>query len=110
MVNKSEYPWYQLKYSIAEFMIPKLEEYKHNFIESGKSIPTWVGEISKEEYSEQEINLLTEEWLQKLDEMIISFKMVLNYATGDDSNIAYNEDTIQQGLDLFARYYQNLWG
>ena len=34
MMDKfEEHPWYNLKYSIAEFLIPRLEEYKLKFIE-----------------------------------------------------------------------------
>jgi hypothetical protein len=110
MVDESkEYPWYNLKCSIAEFMIPKLEEYREEFIASGVCIPTWVSNDIKEPYSDKDVEILNELWVSDLDKMILAFKMVLNFNTAKDESIPYNESEIQKGIDLFAKYYQNLW-
>ena len=107
--ESSNYPWYNLKYSIAEFMIPKLEEYKREFIASGICIPTWVSTEFQEPYSDQDLKSLNDLWIAELDTMILAFKMVLNYHTDKDESIPYNEDRIQEGLNIFAKHYQRLW-
>lgn len=104
-----EYPWYNLKYSIAEFMIPKLEEYKHQFISSGACIPNWVSDEFREPYSDSDVETLNKLWVSDLEKMIRSFKMVLNQNTDENESILYNESEIQKGIALFAKYYQNLW-
>lgn len=110
MVNKVEkHSWYNLKYSIAEFMIPKLEEYKFNFIESGVAIPTWVSDDFKEPYSDEDIENLNKIWISDLDKMIHSFKLVLNCDVTEYNYIPSDECSIQEGIDLFARYYKHLW-
>lgn len=105
----NDYPWYQLKYGIAEFLIPKLEEYKENFAEHGMCIPTWLTLDTKDIYSDDEVSELRAAWLAEIDKMIMSFRMVLNYNTGEEPALGYDEDTIQEGLDSFARHYQHLW-
>ncbi len=109
-MNISEdHSWYNLKYSIAEFMIPKLEEYRCQFISSGVSIPNWVSEEFKEPYSDEDIETLNRLWVADLEKMIFSFKMVLNYNASNNESIPYNERKIQEGVELFAKYYQHLW-
>lgn len=109
-LNKtSDYPWYQLKYGIAELLIPKLEEYKTNFAIQGVCIPTWLTLDAKDTYSDQEVNELRTTWLAEIDKMILSFRMVLNYSTGEDPALGYDEETIQEGVESFARHYQHLW-
>ena len=110
MMDKfEEHPWYNLKYSIAEFLIPRLEEYKLKFIESGVSIPTWVSSDMKEPFSDEDIEKLNSIWISDLDLMIQSFKLVLNYKYNQDEIIPYDRRDIQKGIDLFARHYQHFW-
>ncbi len=108
-MSDEEYPWYQLKYSIAEFMIPKLEDYKNNYQKTGMSIPSLIEKDESRDFSDEKITRLRKDWLSKLEVMIVSFKMVLNYNAGDNPDIPYDEDLIQEGLELFAKYYQDLW-
>ncbi len=85
-------------------MIPKLEQYRSNFKKEGVALPSWLDNADNK--SEKE---LCEEWISVLDRMILSFRMVLNYNTSENSELLFNEDVVQDGLDLFAKYYQNLW-
>ncbi len=104
-----QYPWYQLKYGIAEFLVPKLEEYKARYAEEGVSIPTWLALDAKDSYSDVENNDLRDAWLMELNKMILAFKMVLNSSTGEDPALGYDEDIIQLGVESFSKHYQHLW-
>lgn len=101
--------WYNLKYELAESIIPKLENYKKGYLKEGQCIANWVLEIKKESYSETEIQELQILWIEEIDKMLLAFRQILNYKTGDDENIGYDEDKIQKGLHSFGIYFQHLW-
>ncbi|MBP2619730.1 hypothetical protein [Chryseobacterium jejuense] len=106
---------WDLKYSIAEFIVPKLEAYKSE-VENDNimSIPLWIEEYNLPftldqniEYSEEEISLINKEWVIILEKIIFSFKSLLippNEMDFDELQKIQNE-----GMLLFAKYYFNLW-
>ena len=104
-----EYEWYNLKYQLAEFIIPKLEMYKTQYIKEGMCIPDWVIDKKQKTYSESEIQELNMKWHSELDHMILAFKQILNYNTGEDPKMGYDAEFIQDGLNKFAQYFQHFW-
>ena len=98
--------WFNIKAEIAEFITHRLIDYKKNFQKKGMCIPSWVdGGLKKGNYNEEEIIDLNERWNIELDKMIKSFDLINNY----DESINNQENTIQIGVDLFAKYFQHLW-
>jgi hypothetical protein len=106
---------WDLKYSIAEFVVPRLEAYKKE-VENDNimSIPLWIEDHNlpfildqNKEYSKEEISLINKEWAIILQKMICSFKSLLipnNEITFEESQKIQNE-----GIQLFSKYYFNLW-
>ena len=80
--DKSE--CWNLDITIAKFILPRLKYFKENTIS----------------YPQVDIGL--DGWHEILDKMIYSFDEILK----DDST---DQDKIQEGLELFAKYYVNLW-
>ena len=90
---------WSLDYTIAKFVSPRLKLYKKLTI----GYPCEFSDISQ--------------WYDILDKMIESFDLILN----DDGSIDINEydnwkeiakeknNKIQEGLDLFAKYFRGLW-
>ncbi len=104
-----EWGWYNLKYDLAESIIPKLETYLIEYSKGGMSIPSWLLNEPKDEYSDFETDKLVHQWKSEVNHMIEAFKQVLNYKTGDYENIDYNETFIQDGLNKFAKHFQHFW-
>ena len=110
MVKETDqWSWGNLKYDLAESIIPKLENYLVEYSKNGYSIPTWLENEQKEHYSDSEINDLTSKWKIEVKHMIDSFKLVLNPAIDQNGNMEYDENYIQDGLNKFAKYFQHLW-
>ncbi|TQF70110.1 hypothetical protein [Pseudoalteromonas luteoviolacea] len=97
--------WFDLKNDIVKFMVPRLDDYIEKFALEGIAIPTWLlsKPISKDVtgLSDQEIELLREEWLGVLKAIQLAFQNVL------DGNS--KSPSVQSGLDLFSKYYIHLW-
>ncbi|PKF73283.1 hypothetical protein [Chryseobacterium sp. PMSZPI] len=106
---------WDLKYSIAEFIVPRLEAYK-NEVENNNimSIPLWIEEHNlpftldhNKEYSEEEISLINKEWAIILHKIIFSFKSLL--IPQNEINFEELQKIQNEGMQLFAKYYFNLW-
>ncbi len=106
---------WNLKYSIAEFIVPRLEAYK-NEVENNNiiSIPLWIEDHNlpfildqNKEYSQEEIILINKAWARILERILFSFKSLLDH----QNDIKFNELQKMQyeGMQLFAKYYFNLW-
>lgn len=108
-MEDNSWGWYSLKYDLAESILPKLENYKKGYLKEGMCIPDWVLKKKKETYSEKEIKELQILWIKEIDKMLLAFRQILNYKTGEDENIGYDEDQIQKGLDSFAKHFQHFW-
>ena len=101
--------WYNIKYELADLIIPKLEAYRQGYINEGISIPNWLLNLEKESFSPKEEMELKRRWIAELDKMILAFKQISNYATLEDSKLGYDESVIQEGLDSFGKYFQHFW-
>ena len=106
---------WDLKYSIAEFIIPRLEAYK-NAVENDNimSIPIWIEDHNlpfildhNKEYSEEEISLINKEWAKILQKILFSFKSLL--IPNNEMNFEELQKKQHEGMQLFAKYYFNLW-
>ena len=80
--DKSE--CWNLDITIAKFILPRLKYFRETTIS----------------YPQADMGL--DGWHEILDKMIYSFDEILK----DDST---DQDKIQEGLELFAKYYMNLW-
>lgn len=101
-----EYEIWDLKKAIAEFIVPRLKEFRGWVInDKMMGIPTWVRkEFSNVEMTDFE---LKQAWINILDEMIKGFE---HYA-GENTNEDLESMVKQKGraLELFHRYYDHLW-
>ncbi|MBB6369655.1 hypothetical protein [Chryseobacterium shigense] len=106
---------WDLKYSIAEFIVPRLEAYK-NEVENDNimSIPLWIEDHSlpfildqNRGYSKEEVSLINKEWTIILQKMIFSFKSLL--ISQNEINFEELRRRQNEGMQLFAKYYLNLW-
>ncbi len=105
-----QWSWGDLKYDLAETIIPKLENYLNEYSSKGFSIPTWLLKDQKEHYSDSEINELVSQWKSEVKHMIDAFKQILyNGPGGEFEDMEYDEKYIQEGLDKFAKYFLHLW-
>ena len=104
-----EWGWYNLKYDLSESIIPKLETYLVEYSKGGMSIPIWLLNEPKNEYSDTDINNLVTLWKSEINHMLQAFKQILNYKTGEDDNMDYDEIFIQEGLNKFAKHFQHFW-
>lgn len=89
---------WNLEHTIASFIAPRLEE----FIKYYAPLATPESIIDK--YGSERGNL---EWLRILRKMKYSFDCLSTPAgiRRDDEEL----DKVQEGLDLFARYFRSLW-
>ena len=101
--------WCSIKYDLAETIIPKLENYLSEYSKGGMSIPSWLLSEPQDKFSDLEINELVNQWEIEVNHMIEAFKQILNYKTGDDESMSYDEDFIQDGLNKFAKHFQHFW-
>lgn len=75
---------------IAEFILPRLAEYRR----------THMGYPN---------NISSKQWDKHLDAMILAFQLVLCNETTSETLTNYEYKKIDKGLALFAKYYQYLW-
>jgi len=110
MEKKQEtWGWFNLKYELAEMIVPKLETYQTEYSKKGMSIPNWLLNEPKSEYSDSEIKELQTKWESELIHMTMAFKQILNFKTGKDQTMNYDEEFIQKGLNKFAKHFQHFW-
>lgn len=110
---------WSLDYTIAAFTLPRLKRFKklNNGIPSSLLIESdGTSHFDDEEYQKQ----MEKEWNAILDCMIWSFQQIYNpidepiiencknWDDYRDRMVIYNQE-IQYGLDLFAKYFRNLW-
>lgn len=101
--------WYNLKYDLAEVIIPKLESYLGGYLNTGVALPVWILDEPRSEFSDSEEYKLRAKWLDEVRHMISAFKQILNYKTDEDENMPYDEEFIQDGLNKFAKYFLHFW-
>lgn len=84
----SERDTWSLDVPIAEYILPRLKLFK-------TCAPGYPVRLKKKE----------EEWNANLDKMILAFEKVLEC----DGGPSQFEDEIDEGLELFGKYYRGLW-
>ncbi len=110
---------YSLDYTIAQFVLPRLKRFK----ELDRGCPTKFfldadgnSHFDDEKWEEK----AHKEWQAILDCMIYSFNQIVNEFGGpdklenesfEDYKIRYAQwqDSIQNGLNYFAKYFMDLW-
>ena len=80
--------FYSLYYTLGLVILPALKEFK-------AKTPGYPGSLSS-----------PEEWDEILDKMIYAFEHIINDSV-DTTKTEYKK--VQQGLNLFGKWYQALW-
>lgn len=80
---------WSLKHTIVNFTLPRLELFKELTI----SFPASLNSM--------------EEWHQILDKIILSFKLV--QLDDEDDGIRNRYDEYEEGMQLFSKWFLNLW-
>ena len=111
---------YSLDYTIACFVLPRLKRFK----ELDKGCPSifFFNEDGSTHFNDEgRTESAHQEWQDILDCMIYSFEQIVNNPMGpdydypnesfEDYSIRYKmwQNSIQEGLDYFAKYFMNLW-
>ena len=78
---------WDLDYATAKWILPRLKGFRKNHI-------GYPGDLTPEE------------WDAILDKMIAAFEM---QATGDYWDDSWNQEVVDEGLQLFAKHYNSLW-
>lgn len=85
---------WDLDYHIAKFVLPRLKEFKKNLHNHPGCFNT------------------LEEWDDVLDKIVYSFEHIINdlYMLDKEvEEIRQIEEKIQEGLELFGKYFRGLW-
>ncbi len=121
-VKIDKYDYWNLDSTLAHIIVPALKQFRANI----NSIPgDFSAKLHNESYSQLSFDFINEtykeaeeivfnQWKETVDKMIWSFEQIL----ADDNEEQYIIDKkvyqiyrerIQEGLDLFAKYYTALW-
>lgn len=104
--------WYNLDYTVAKFILPRLRKFEEKtlscpvlFDDNGEMIPL------------EKANVI---WHKALKKMIWSFEQIVNDSSPDPnwckeyglnfiSETQKWNDQVQEGINLFAKYFRDLW-
>ncbi len=86
---------WNLDHTIAEFVLPRIKRFKEITI-------SYPGHLDKDS------------WNKILDQMIFSFEAILNEWNLNEPKMTVEErkeydKKVQEGLDLFGKYFRDLW-
>ena len=100
-----------LDYTIAKFVLPRLKYYRKLNRPGFPILITNENDIGLDKdggYSDEGMKIKMDEWNSYLDKMILAFETILNDNWLPDT---YKEDQkiIEEGMLLFAKYFQGLW-
>ena len=108
---------WSLDYEIAKFVLPRLKRFQ----ELSRNNPLFGVPMLGEEnlYNDEEFEKNVKEWDEIMSKMIIAFDGIVNESKFWDS-IPENQIDVRkeqeefyrirdEGLDLFRKYFQNLW-
>ena len=102
-VRIDKYDTWGLDHTLALIILPALKQYK----KVHQSSPCIDGF-----YDEKTGNMLPEvheAWNSIVDKMIWSFEAILAEDEKEELYTVQENNQIQEGLDLFGKYYRNLW-
>ena len=112
-IHIDNFDCWSLDYTLARIIHPaliRLKETKHGYPELWEdgmvTHHNWDRQLHFDFIDEDiETNYLIDKWNGVLDKMIYSFSKIMEDAYFDNEEW----ETIQEGLDLFAKHYTSLW-
>ena len=100
-----DYEFFSLDYSMALYIYPRLCEFREKYAPMGTpSSFCW-----DEEGKGIDSDIANKNWLETIDKMILAFKLIIKDETVELDEMRKQDEQIQEGLNLFAKYYRNLW-
>lgn len=102
-VSVHRYDLWSLDHTLALVILPALEKFRTASRGSlwGDLLPADYSSLSARERTRAE-KAVGKQQHEILGKMITAFELIVEDCTADDSRI-------QEGLDLFAKYYRGLW-
>lgn len=103
-----DYEFYSLDYSMALYIYPRLCQFKEKYAKYGTPGCLCIDEEGND-IKDRDTH---KEWLEILDKMILSFQYIIKEPETEEwKSLGYQEQSkiIQEGLELFAKYYRDLW-
>ena len=112
-IHIDNFDCWSLDYTLARIIHPaliRLKETKHGYPELWEdgmvTHHNWDRQLHFDFIDEDiETNYLIDKWNRVMDKMIYSFGKIMEDAYFDNEEW----ETIQEGLDLFAKHYTSLW-
>ncbi len=103
---------WSLDYTISKFILPRLKRFK----EVNDGIPNEISKKYRDPNRKvsENMRLASEEWNKKLDKMILAFQRIIDededFHDWKDKKYWNEQEKIKEdGLKLFAEYFQDLW-
>lgn len=101
-----EYEFFSLDYSMALYIYPRLCKFRDDYAHFGTPGCLCYDENQKR-LSNEEADI---RWMEILDKMILAFRYIIQQPDWKDSEeLKEINKTIEEGLHLFADYYNCLW-
>lgn len=99
-----EYEFFSLDYSMAFYIYPRLCKFRDEYAKYGTPSPFCFDENGNQYPDDYNSN---GKWIECLNKMCLAFQYIIK----EPNNMEWEEreNIIQEGLDLFAKYYQDLW-
>lgn len=100
---------YDLKYTLSESIYPMLKSFKDKV--DKKEMPS-LPDFKNESYFENKkmtLDLKFKFWSERLEEMIFPFEYYCYPENFENIPIDERKEKIQKGLDVFAKYFNDLW-
>ena len=100
---------YELKYVLAEYIYPRLKAFKEKVDRKEMpSLPSFKNEYCFKD-KKIDFDVMSEFWSERLGEMIFPFEYY-NYPDNfENMPIDEKKEKIQKGLEMFAKYFDDLW-
>lgn len=84
---------WNLDFSIAKYALPRLVAFRDRF--GGRSIP---GDLES-----------SDEWIEIQDDIIYALEYSILFMEGDTRHTKLDRDRIRRGIEMFGKYFYNLW-
>lgn len=99
---------WDLKYSISNFIVPRLHEYKEKCKRGENiSVPTWINDSKESPVVDED--KLNSQWVDILEKMTIPFEYHTNPEKYNQFSSEEIDSMVAEGLILFAKYFIHLW-
>ena len=104
---------WSLQFTISKFVLPRLKRFKE--VDKG-GVPNKIYQEYRDPNKKvnENMKLASEEWDKKLDKMILAFQRIIDededFHDFKDKKYWDKQEKIKEdGLKLFAEYFQDLW-